>query len=91
MRLARERFRVRLFVNGPPGFGVRLARSAAERSIPVSFFGRELEKCREGTWRGCRIASGVQEGNKAVSITKPPREPNYPWPNSCRGLNFCVS
>ena len=48
LRLARERFGSRLFVSGPPGFGVRLARCAAERDIPVSFFDRELEAHREG-------------------------------------------
>lgn len=52
LRLARERFGARLFVSGPPGFGLRLTRCAAERNIPVSFFDRELEKHREAAVRG---------------------------------------
>lgn len=52
LRLALERFGSRLFVSGPPGFGVRLARCAAERKVPVAFFDRELERCREAAVRG---------------------------------------
>lgn len=52
LRLALERFGSRLFVSGPPGFGVRLARCAAERKVPVAFFDRELEAHREGVRRG---------------------------------------
>lgn len=52
LRLARERFGSRLFVSGPPGFGVRLARCAAERKVPVAFFDKELEAHREGVLRG---------------------------------------
>ncbi|MBS6831202.1 MAG: hypothetical protein KH208_15370 [Desulfovibrio sp.] len=52
LRLALERFGSRLFVSGPPGFGVRLARCAAERKVPVAFFDRELEAHREAALRG---------------------------------------
>lgn len=52
LRLALERFGPRLFVKGSPGFGVQLARCAAEKNIPVTFFDKELEAHRKAALRG---------------------------------------
>lgn len=73
LRLAREHFGSRLFVNGPPGFGVRLARCAAERNILGRFLTgswRRIGKARcAGRWRACGGLGGVRNEKNGTQIS----------------------